>query len=59
MTGVGLPFVEVNLSNTQAREDFRRTSFLSDVAAGVVYGFGVDSYLLGLRGISARLRRTS
>ena len=56
LTGVGLPFVEVHLSNTAAREPFRRQSFLSDVAAGVVYGFGVDSYLLGLRGIVSRIR---
>lgn len=50
------PFVEVHLSNTAAREDFRHRSYLSSVAAGVVYGFGVDSYLLGLRGIVAALR---
>jgi len=55
LTGVGRPFVEVHLSNTAAREPFRRTSYLSDVAAGVVYGFGVQSYLLGLRGLVARL----
>ena len=58
LVGVGLPFVEVHLSNTAAREDFRRRSFLSEVAEGVVYGFGVESYLLGLRGITAHLRRT-
>lgn len=56
LTGVGLPFVEVHLSNTAAREPFRRHSYLSDAAAGVVYGFGVDSYLLGLRGLAARIR---
>jgi 3-dehydroquinate dehydratase-2 len=54
--GVSLPFVEVHLSNTAARERFRRRSYLSDVAAGVVYGFGVRSYLLGLRGLVDRLR---
>lgn len=58
LVGVGRPFVEVHLSNTAAREDFRRRSFLSGVAAGVVYGFGVESYLLGLRGLVALLRRT-
>jgi 3-dehydroquinate dehydratase-2 len=58
LTGVGLPFVEVHLSNTAAREEFRRRSFLSELAAGVVYGFGPDSYLLGLRGLSALARRT-
>jgi len=51
----GLPFVEVHMSNVSAREEFRKHSYLSDVAAGVVYGFGVHSYLLGLRGIHAHL----
>lgn len=55
LVGVGLPFVEVHLSNTAAREDFRRGSYLSGVAAGVVFGFGVESYLLGLRGLLARV----
>lgn len=55
LVGVGRPFVEVHLSNTQAREDFRRRSYLTDVAAGVVYGFGVQSYVLGLRGLVDRL----
>ena len=53
--GVELPFVEVHLSNTARRERFRRHSYLSGAAAGVVYGFGVHSYLLGLRGLVARL----
>jgi 3-dehydroquinate dehydratase-2 len=55
LVGVDLPFVEVHLSNTAGREEFRRHSYLSGVAAGVVYGFGVQSYLLGLRGLAARL----
>jgi len=55
LTGVGLPFVEVHLSNTSARERFRRHSFLAPVAAGVVYGFGAQSYLLGLRGLVAHI----
>ena len=53
--GVERPFVEVHLSNTARRERFRRHSYLSGAAAGVVYGFGVHSYLLGLRGLVARL----
>ncbi len=56
LAGVELPFVEVHLSNTAARERFRRHSYLAPVAAGVVYGFGVQSYLLGLRGLVERLR---
>lgn len=55
LVGVDRPFVEVHLSNTTARERFRRRSYLSGVATGVVYGFGVQSYLLGLRGLVARL----
>jgi len=56
--GVAKPFVEVHLSNTAARDPFRRHSYLSDVAAGVVFGFGVQSYVLGLRGIVSRLQQT-
>jgi 3-dehydroquinate dehydratase-2 len=55
LVGVDRPFVEVHLSNTAAREPFRRHSYLSDVAAGVVFGFGPDSYLVGLRGLAALL----
>ena len=58
LVATGLPFVEVHLSNVSAREEFRRISYLSDVAAGVVYGFGPQSYLLGLRGLHARLATT-
>lgn len=53
--GVSRPFVEVHLSNLARREAFRHHSYLSGAAAGVVYGFGVQSYLLGLRGLVARL----
>lgn len=55
LLGVQRPFVEVHLSNTARREEFRRHSYLSGAASGVVYGFGVQSYLLGLRGLVARL----
>jgi 3-dehydroquinate dehydratase-2 len=57
LVGVERPFVEVHLSNTAGRERFRRHSYLSGVAAGVVYGFGVQSYLLGLRGLAAVIGR--
>lgn len=49
------PFVEVHMSNVFARESFRHTSVLADVAIGMVCGFGVDSYLLALRGLLGRL----
>ncbi|HSJ25868.1 MAG TPA: type II 3-dehydroquinate dehydratase [Longimicrobiales bacterium] len=55
LLGMGRPFVEVHLSNPAAREPFRHRSLLSDVAAGVVNGFGAESYILGLRGLAARL----
>jgi 3-dehydroquinate dehydratase-2 len=58
LVGVGRPFVEVHLSDTAAREPFRRHSYLSDVAIGVVLGFGSQSYVLGLRGLVGRLRST-
>jgi len=51
----GRPFVEVHLSNVFARESFRHSSVLADAAVGVVTGFGADSYVLGLRGLIARL----
>jgi 3-dehydroquinate dehydratase-2 len=55
LLGVSKPFVEVHLSNTAGREPFRRHSYLSDAAVGVVFGFGVQSYLLGLRGLVSRI----
>lgn len=52
----GLPVVEVHLSNVHAREPFRRLSLVAPVAVGGVFGFGADSYLLGL---AALVRRTT
>jgi len=56
LTGVAKPFVEVHISNVFARESFRHHSYLSDRALGLVAGFGVASYLLGLRALVAHLR---
>jgi 3-dehydroquinate dehydratase-2 len=55
----GIPVVEVHLSNPDAREAFRHGSFVSGAALGVVQGFGVDSYLLGLRALAAHLTHAS
>jgi len=47
--GVGLPVIEVHLSNVHRREAFRRQSYLADIALGQVVGFGAESYLLALQ----------
>jgi len=50
-----LPFFEVHISNIQAREPFRRKSMVSDIASGVVMGFGPAGYKLALIGASHKL----
>ncbi|HQV73673.1 MAG TPA: type II 3-dehydroquinate dehydratase [Dokdonella sp.] len=55
LAGVAIPFVEVHLSNIQAREAFRQHSYFSDVAFGVISGFGAESYALALDFILRRL----
>jgi 3-dehydroquinate dehydratase-2 len=54
-----LPFIEVHLSNVHAREDFRRHSYLSDIANGVICGFGKNSYLLALDAAISQCNQTS
>ncbi|MBK1691612.1 type II 3-dehydroquinate dehydratase [Ectothiorhodospira mobilis] len=49
LLAVGIPFIEVHLSNTFARERFRHRSYLSDVAAGVIIGLGPHGYTLALQ----------
>ena len=50
--GTDLPVIEVHLTNLHAREEFRRHSYLSGVAHGVIFGLGANSYLLGLRALA-------
>lgn len=49
IAAIGVPVIEVHISNTQAREAFRRTSVVAPVCAGSIAGFGMQSYLLALR----------
>ena len=57
LLGAHLPFIELHLSNTQAREPFRRHSYFSDIAVGVIAGFGAFGYELAVRAAAQRLAR--
>jgi 3-dehydroquinate dehydratase II len=55
LAAVAIPFIELHMSNVYAREPFRHHSYLSDLAVGVICGFGSDSYQLGLNAALSRL----
>ncbi len=55
IAAIQLPVVEVHLSNTQAREDFRHVSMVSPVCAGTIAGFGWRSYLLALHALKGMI----
>ena len=55
LLGVEIPFIEVHLSNVHAREAFRHHSYFSDIAEGVICGFGAKSYDLALHAVLSKL----
>jgi 3-dehydroquinate dehydratase II len=57
IAAVRLPFIEVHLSNTHAREPFRRHSYFSDIAVGVIAGFGAFGYELAVRAAARHLAK--
>ena len=48
LSAVKIPFIEIHLSNVHAREEFRKHSYFSDIALGVISGFGASSYELAM-----------
>ncbi|MCK6370555.1 MAG: type II 3-dehydroquinate dehydratase [Gammaproteobacteria bacterium] len=56
LLAVGIPFIEIHVSNVQAREEFRRQSYFSDIAIGTITGLGPLGYELALRAADERLR---
>jgi 3-dehydroquinate dehydratase-2 len=54
-----MPFIEVHLSNVYARENFRKHSYLSDIAVGVISGFGINSYRLAFEAASIHCQQPS
>ncbi|MGQ0834321.1 MAG: type II 3-dehydroquinate dehydratase [Gammaproteobacteria bacterium] len=59
LLAVRVPFIEVHLTNTQAREPFRRHSYFSDIAVGQIAGFGKHGYELAVRAAAQRLATTA
>ena len=58
LAAVAIPFIEVHLSNIHARETFRRHSYFSDIAVGVICGLGAQGYELALDAALARISRS-
>ena len=57
LSGVGIPFIEIHLSNVHAREAFREHSYFSDIAVGVISGLGATGYELALHAALQQLTR--
>ncbi|MES9975228.1 MAG: type II 3-dehydroquinate dehydratase [Candidatus Thiodiazotropha sp.] len=57
LLGTGIPYIEVHLSNVHAREEFRKHSYFSDKAEGVITGLGAEGYELALQAAAKRLNK--
>lgn len=57
IAAISIPTVEVHISNIYTRDKFRHHSYIAPVAIGQIAGFGIDSYLLGLRALVANLKK--
>lgn len=57
LAGVAIPFIEVHLSNIHQREEFRKHSYLSDIATGVICGLGALGYELAMTAAIARIQK--
>ena len=57
LTAVEIPFIEIHLSNVHAREEFRKHSYLSDIAQGVISGLGAIGYELALQAATKKLQK--
>lgn len=57
LSGVSIPFIEIHLSNVYAREEFRKHSYFSDIAVGVISGLGAQGYELALQAALEQLKR--
>lgn len=56
LSGVDIPFIEIHLSNVHARESFRKHSYFSDIAVGIISGLGALSYELALQSAMSQIK---
>ena len=56
VSAIGIPVIEIHISNIHARETFRHTSFLAPVCVGSIVGLGIDGYALAIRALASRMQ---